>query len=347
MHQKIPTILAIGIILIFAVAVGAGVWWYGQKNQPQVLDQQPIQKVEGWQTYQNEEYGFEFRYPSNWEKEKEERIDTNNKNIYLTFFQFSDRSNFKCSLGLTINFGFDFISREIDQMRGLTNNNIAEEQQGKIAYVTTIKFEIKDIKYADWDKAYYFQRNDNYYRIVSRERTIDSLSDKNCSNTISQILSTFKFIDSTPGITSQITFNNCGGLEKYRNEYWYSGLSKVLNQNQILINNISDACLSLNKSLFIFITKGSYCEDGSVYQFNTLLNTIGKASFDDKGRGCVAWPKEFGKSHGSVIELQGTGGDASCRATMYYGYNFIDNKIELKKEYSICEGDREGKWILY
>lgn len=38
MSRKIPTILAIGIILILALAVGAGVWWYGEKNKLDNVD---------------------------------------------------------------------------------------------------------------------------------------------------------------------------------------------------------------------------------------------------------------------------------------------------------------------
>lgn len=43
MTRKISTPIAILIILILSVVVGAGAWWYGEKNQPEVLNQ-PIQK---------------------------------------------------------------------------------------------------------------------------------------------------------------------------------------------------------------------------------------------------------------------------------------------------------------
>lgn len=45
MTRKISTSIAILIILILSVVVGAGAWWYGQKNQPEDLVlNQPIQK---------------------------------------------------------------------------------------------------------------------------------------------------------------------------------------------------------------------------------------------------------------------------------------------------------------
>ncbi len=68
----------IGIIIIIAVAVVlfGGVFSYQYYLKSQTLNQnakttnspvQSQQATEGWKTYTNTEYGFEFNYPGNWE----------------------------------------------------------------------------------------------------------------------------------------------------------------------------------------------------------------------------------------------------------------------------------------
>jgi len=151
---------------------------------------------------------------------------------------------------------------------------------------------------------------------------------------------------STPPVSDsnkvrEIAFDGCGKIDKYKNESWYSNFIKILNDDSIAINDISEACLSLDKTMLIAITGGDYCETGLLFQYNVSRNVLAKAVFDDHERGCVAWPAEFGKGNGKIISLQGSSGDAGCIATMYYDYNYVDNKIELKRECGKCEGDKQ------
>lgn len=145
----------------------------------------------------------------------------------------------------------------------------------------------------------------------------------------------------------EIAFDGCGKIDKYKNESWYSNFTKILNGGSIAINDISEACLSLDKTMLIIITGGSYCEAGSLFQYDVSKNVLAKAVFDDHKRGCVAWPVSFGKRSGKIISLQGSGGDAGCGATMYYDYNYVDNKIELKKECDKCEGEKQETCTNY
>lgn len=82
------------MILIFAVTAGAFAW-LTQKNQPEVS--QPAQvnipkkidqaadivpsEVKGWQTYRNDKYGFELKYPGNLLIEEEDNSFTKEKFI--------------------------------------------------------------------------------------------------------------------------------------------------------------------------------------------------------------------------------------------------------------------------
>lgn len=155
----------------------------------------------------------------------------------------------------------------------------------------------------------------------------------------------------------EISFGKCGTADEHKSQAWYPNfirsLSKFvanLNDKDILetgIFNVSGMCLSLDKTTLIAITSGGYCEAGSLFKYDIPGNVLTKAVFNDHGRGCVSWPSEFGKIAGNIMSLQGSGGDAGCGNTMYYEYNFVDNKIELKKENDKCDEDKQGTWINY
>ena len=84
MNKKIASEITIGIILLIAIVIG-GIFWLQNKNQAPVAapvttqsvpvtqtqitqpaTQPVVDETANWQTYTNEEYGFEIRIPKDW-----------------------------------------------------------------------------------------------------------------------------------------------------------------------------------------------------------------------------------------------------------------------------------------
>ena len=70
MNRKIPTLLAILIIfVVIAAIVGIIFWLFPDYPENEVVYPQAEnvqEETADWQTYRNEEMGFEIKYPSNW-----------------------------------------------------------------------------------------------------------------------------------------------------------------------------------------------------------------------------------------------------------------------------------------
>lgn len=129
------------------------------------------------------------------------------------------------------------------------------------------------------------------------------------------------------GPVEETTFDSCGSIDKYSDQNWYNKFS-----NQVATSKVSDACLSLDGNLLIAIIPGGYCEGPSIYRYRVAEDTIEEAVIDNRGRGCLASPQEFGKREGSVIRLgEGFGGDAGVSAVMEFDYNYSTNIVTLIK----------------
>lgn len=149
--------------------------------------------------------------------------------------------------------------------------------------------------------------------------------------------------------TAKVTFDHCGKLDEYSEplQDWYVKFHSKLAENDIDSKTIAEICVSIDKQMVIAIVEGSYCRSGDIYRYTVASDVLAKAEFDNHDRNCVAWPNEFGKRTGDIVALEGFSGDAGCSSKMYYDYNHLSNKIELKKECNKCEGEVEESCHVY
>jgi len=145
----------------------------------------------------------------------------------------------------------------------------------------------------------------------------------------------------------EISFNNRGKINKYKNSPWYPNFLDIININNIELNDISEICLSDDSTKLLAITKGSYCITGLIFQYDITEDTLVKAMLNDKGISCIAWPEEFGPRNGLTISLQGFTVDAGCAGHMYYDYNYVENVVELQRGCFICEEETTEKCYNY
>jgi uncharacterized protein YpmB len=107
LNKKISTSIAIEVIFILVITVaGFTCWQYGEirKEENQMPEVQIPEKretagsssefsaTEGWNIYRNEEYGFEVKYPKDWEIENKE-IKNPISGSYLSINQLENMQN--------------------------------------------------------------------------------------------------------------------------------------------------------------------------------------------------------------------------------------------------------------
>jgi hypothetical protein len=92
MNRKIPTTIAISIVLIVAILAGGFIYWryfsFQEElaNQPEiVIPEKPIDETANWQTYTNDQYGFEIKYPKKFFPEVPSNQDLNIGLLTLSF----------------------------------------------------------------------------------------------------------------------------------------------------------------------------------------------------------------------------------------------------------------------
>ena len=209
--QGLPTwaiiMIVIGVIVVLAGA-SYGVYWYftSQPDEPLPIDQgeigpdqlptgEPADETTDWQIYQDEEYGFEVRYPLLWQV-KQVNIDGG------IIFEFNnEEKDYNLEMGpvvpIAISIRDDIYDSSIDKY--LTNEQIKKILKdetvligGKKAYIIQ---GVTPPVYHDFriifEKDKVFNFNSNAYTVKAVNQNDFNEVDK----VFNQILSTFKFID--------------------------------------------------------------------------------------------------------------------------------------------------------
>lgn len=121
---------------------------------------------------------------------------------------------------------------------------------------------------------------------------------------------------------------------------WFSQLSKVMIQNNILLTKITDYQETQNGSHVILLLSDQYCSPPVVFRFDTTTSTITKADIDSKRPGCLSAGGEFTTNIiGDSTQFMTRGGDGGCESHTYFSYDVNRNIATLTKEVDFCEGD--------
>ena len=158
--------LIMAVCLIVGVGMVLWVLWYFLVMPNETAD---------WKTYRNEEYGFEVKYPADWKEE--------NKKLYSPeMYKAYKNGSFSFSLEITLDTHFNSIDEEL-------------EYQGKCAE-NIVHYTINNKEIVGYSNACDFYKEKKVMMAVGDQIVKGlsySFSDE--SKIISQILSTFKFIE--------------------------------------------------------------------------------------------------------------------------------------------------------
>lgn len=173
------------IVLILTIIIGSGIFYWSNQYEVSYTEIAPTKTQEedfsDWKTYQNEKYGFEFKYPRDWSK-SDYKLELNKTNYLI-----GPDIGLHGIGGNQIDF---YISLNNQTLTEWINKNIGFEGSDEkiiIGGVEGIKRTGKDQITSEIAIGIIFQ-NDN--KVFS----FSSVGEKN-NNILNQILSTFKFIE--------------------------------------------------------------------------------------------------------------------------------------------------------
>lgn len=309
------------------------VLWGLEKGSPPASTNSkiPIEQyvTANWKTYRNEEYGFEIKYP--WD------FNLHESGSLISFS--GSNGGLRVNIGCYAH-GLEGLHQEVKNIRFLDLE----------AHEYVYKDDTNQIIEVDIG----FERNDKCHAIEMFP------SDSVPLEVLRQILSTFKFIGPTAS-TDQI-FDACGSLEKYKTYSWHGSFEKQFRALNLEFFSeekdfgISEVCYSKIKGLVILATQPILETDvgkPKIFRYNISDKQLQEASYiGDPKKLALVFGLQFGKREGNIIPASGGYGDAGCGFTNYFDYNFVQNTFRITKGYFSCVNNATGKmedekWTYY
>jgi hypothetical protein len=190
----------LAIIILAAVAIGASAVYYAQQpakdlnpivikhnnpNSPAPIIAQ--NEFRDWKTYTNSEYGFEFKYPNNWDVASQEIIvgQTNYLNNYEIIHSTNGFGNFPSGIDFSLENNLaklpiaDWVSKNIDNTNVIKINKISVAEKPAIELTTTDRSAVNNTTYTEiyipiMDKVLWFSVNNDLKEVKGNLKSIIS-----------------------------------------------------------------------------------------------------------------------------------------------------------------------------
>jgi len=247
------------IVVIFAIFAGGGIltyqyWWLPKQETPPIAPDETA----GRQTYRNDEYGFELKYPMDWSHLSDVMSEWFSKKFV------KDSNTFVCRFGVATIENFDNYMKEAaylnSEMTNITINDIpaikiklSASAQSQGQYGTYL------IKREDGGK-FSFEISTSINKL-NGQTYYGTVNDANCLNIFDQILSTFKFIPSSEAAKITVLSPNGG-------ETWEIGKSYTISWKTTGLS--SDPKVSI-----LLEGVGTADNSGEAYQLIETVNNTG------------------------------------------------------------------------
>ena len=180
------------------------------KKEEGIDTSDPSADLESWQTYQNEEYGFEFKYPKDW------FIDSSNHNrVYIANTKEEVTKETAPDDFKNIWIGFDYDESKEKDEDSLNNYPGVTKRSAKNNGIPMNVYEYTDMDSGEETMEAYWTRGDEKY-IADCASEVGEKDSKEEVIILKRILSTFKFIDLVDTSSWQ-TYQN----EEYGFEFKY------------------------------------------------------------------------------------------------------------------------------
>lgn len=178
-----------------------------QKRQNSLLS--PLGQLSGmenWQTYRNDEYGFEFKYPDNYPIRQE------NNRIVLLKIEWQPHANY-----FDVNFKKRIIiekGNKDETLLSIAKENICQNTEECIKYIKKLRNIGEGMLIEYTDGITYYNYNDDV--LIRIDAASSSLWQED-NDDFDQILSTFRFIPSTSsGQGKSVEGQFCGGIAAFQ-----------------------------------------------------------------------------------------------------------------------------------
>ena len=279
---KDPKHFSLWLALVVLVVVGAGgVAAYdnlkNDTNEQEELDSSdPVSsEVEGWQTYRNEEFGFEVRYPKEWEVSEGMGNDVN-------FTLRDNEGNFPEFTIVTNSYdstSFSLLEASLDSY------GLDQKQKSEILVDNSAATKISGYAVLDNGSPWHVIRV-----IVENDGRIYEIDGDNTLEIFDQILSTFKFTDSTDTSDWQTYRNEEYGFELEYPRDWYITLVTARNQSEIpyIFIDSPESGIGSAYSIYVYIH-----ENPNSYSAMDFANKIEKIKYESEHCDCPGFESEF------------------------------------------------------